>query len=208
MTTSDLTRTRPTRASRTDLGLTAAVLVLLLLGGLVVGVTGSTRQLLGWAWERHANVLSWYVRPLFVLPLAYFSYKRRVSGIVLTLVGLATSMAWFPRPEQVPPRVAEFLAFEREWLTSAWTPGKVLSVVLVVVALAALCLAFWKRSLVHGLVVITTLAVAKLAWGVVAGGAPGWAMLVPALAGLVVCDGVVLHALRKTRRPRHQAHSS
>jgi hypothetical protein len=26
---------------------------------------------LAWAWERHHNVLSRYVRPLFVLPLAY-----------------------------------------------------------------------------------------------------------------------------------------
>lgn len=72
---------------------------------------------LSWAWERHHNVLSWYIRPLFILPLAYFSYKRSIAGIVLTLVALATSMFWFPAPERVDPRIEEFLAFEREWLT-------------------------------------------------------------------------------------------
>ena len=76
---------------------------------------------LAWAWERHHNVLSRYVRPLFVLPLAYFSYRRSLSGIALTLVALATSMFWFPAPGRVDPRVEEFLAFEREWLTGEGT---------------------------------------------------------------------------------------
>jgi hypothetical protein len=82
---------------------------------------------LSWAWERHHNVLSWYIRPLFILPLAYFSYKRSISGIVLTLVALATSMFWFPAPERVDPRVEVFLAFEREWLTGEWTTEKIVS---------------------------------------------------------------------------------
>ncbi len=57
------------------------------------------------AWERHHNVLSWYVRPLFILPLAHFSYRRSLSGIALTLVALWTSVFWFPAPARVDPRV-------------------------------------------------------------------------------------------------------
>ncbi|HYP46224.1 MAG TPA: hypothetical protein VEQ66_13610 [Propionibacteriaceae bacterium] len=128
--------------ARTDLILTAAALALLLLAGLILAATGTTRQLLAWAWERHANVLSWYIRPLFLLPLAYFSYKRWISGIVVTLIALATGIAWFPAPEQVQPRIAEFLAFERAWLTFGWTPEKVLSWTLALTGLAAVCLAF------------------------------------------------------------------
>jgi hypothetical protein len=195
-----MTATRTAKPSRMDLILTTAVLGLLLLGGLTVAATGSTERLLGWAWERHANILSWYIRPLFVLPLAYFSYQRWISGIVLTLIALATSIAWFPRPDQVQPMVEEFLAFERAWLTSGWTPGKVLMGALSVVSLGALCLAFWKRSLAYGLVVITTLAVGKMVWGVVEGRGTGWAMLAPALAGLVICNAGVLYAMRRMRR--------
>jgi hypothetical protein len=179
---------------------------LLLLAGLILVATGATAHVLGWAWERHANILSWYVRPLFLLPLAYVSYKRWISGIVVTLVALATSMAWFPAPGSVPPEVAEFLAFERAWLTSGWTPEKVLSWTLVVVGLATLCLAFWKRSLAYGLVVTTTLAVGKMAWGVVEGRGTGWAMLVPAMAGLMICNGGVLYAMR--RRGGRSSHGS
>jgi hypothetical protein len=200
MTGSDPTATRTTEPSRIDLMLTTAVLGLLLLGGFTVAATGTTEQLLGWAWERHANILSWYIRPLFVLPLAYFSYRRWISGILLTLIALATSMAWFPVPDHVQPMVEEFLAFERAWLTSGWTPGKVLMGGLSLVGLTALCLAFWKRSLAYGLVVITTLAVGKMAWGVVEGRGTGWAMLLPALAGLVVCNAGVLYAMRRIRR--------
>jgi hypothetical protein len=200
MTGSDLTATSTAKPSRTDLILTAALLGLLLLAGLTVAATGSTTRLLGWAWERHANILSWYIRPLFVLPLAYFSYKRWISGIILTLIALATSIAWFPRPDHVQPMVEEFLAFERAWLTSGWTPGKVLMGALSVVALGTLCLAFWKRSLAYGLIVITTLAAGKMAWGVVEGRGTGWAMLAPALAGLVICNAGVLYAMRRMRR--------
>ncbi|HYO33315.1 MAG TPA: hypothetical protein VES21_10735 [Nocardioidaceae bacterium] len=182
---------------RTDLLMTAAVLGLFLLAGLALAVTGTTAQVLDWAWERHANILSWYIRPLFLLPLAYFAYKRSLSGIVLTLMALATSMAWFPAPERVQPEVAEFLAFERDWLTSGLTPEKVLSWTFALAGLAAVCLAFWKRSLAYGLVVITTLALGKMAWGVLEGRGTGWAMLIPAITGLVICNGVVVYAMRR-----------
>lgn len=199
MARSDLPTTKTRRTSRVDLVVTLSVLGLLLLAALVLAATGTTRQLLGWAWERHANIWSWYVRPLFLLPLAYSAYRRWVSGIVLTLLALATSMAWFPPPEQVEPSVAEFLAFERAWLTSGWTFGKVLVSVLALSSLAALCVAFWTRSLTYGLVVIAAMAVGKMAWGVLEGGGTGWAMLVPAAAGLVICVAGVVVAMRRVR---------
>jgi hypothetical protein len=30
---------------------------------------------LSWAWARHHNVLSWYIRPLFLLPFCYFAVE-------------------------------------------------------------------------------------------------------------------------------------
>lgn len=51
---------------------------------------------LDWAWARHQNPLSWYVRPLFILPFCYFAYKKSVRGIMLTLVAVTSSMFWFP----------------------------------------------------------------------------------------------------------------
>ncbi len=156
-------------------------------------------EFLSWAWARHHNILSWYIRPLFLLPLAYFSYRRSLSGIALTVVALATSMFWFPAPERVDPRVEEFLAFEREWLTGEWTLAKVLITSVVPLSLTAFCLAFWKRSLLWGLIIINAMALTKVLWGVVSGEGSGWVMLVPALAGLLVCNAVVLYAAHRLR---------
>ena len=105
-------------------------------------LTELLNEFLSWAWARHHNIVSWYIRPLFLLPLAYFSYRRSLSGIALTVVALATSMFWFPAPERVDPRVEEFLAFEREWLTGEWTLDKVLITSVVPLSLTAFCLAF------------------------------------------------------------------
>ncbi|KAA6450302.1 hypothetical protein F8161_19160 [Bacillus cereus] len=65
-----------------------------------------------WAFERHQNILSWYIRPLFLLPFCYFSYKRNIKGIIITLVALATSMFWFPKPMTGNSKVEAFLEMD------------------------------------------------------------------------------------------------
>lgn len=164
------------------------------------GVDITAVDFLEWAWQRHHNILSWYIRPLFLLPLAWFAWRRSGFGITLTLVALATSMFWFPAPATPDPRVEEFLAFEQEWLTGQWTPAKVALTLVVPVGLAAYCLAFWRRSVRWGLALLNLMAVGKLVWGVAAGSGTGWAMTVPLLSGLLLCDIVMLSVLR--RRPR------
>ena len=61
---------------------------------------------LNWAWERHHNPWSWYIRPLFVLPFCYFAYKRSLWGVSLTIVAVLSSMFWFPAPDAQDPRAA------------------------------------------------------------------------------------------------------
>ena len=153
-----------------------------------------------WAFDRHANALSWYIRPLFLLPLAYFAYRRSGWGMAGTLVALATSMFWFPAPAQPDPQVLEFLDFERAWLTGDWDAQKIALTLLVPLSLAAYRLAFWRRSLLWGLVILNLMAGGKLLWGVIAGDGTGWAMTVPALAGLVVGDAVLVWVLLRARR--------
>jgi hypothetical protein len=184
---------------RTDVVLAAVTLATVPLAGVALAATGTLEGCLSWAWERHHNVLSWYVRPLFILPLAYSSYRRSLFGIVHTLVALATSMFWFPAPGRVDPKVGEFLAFEWEWLTGEWTAEKLVSALAVPLILGVLCLAFWKRSLLWGLAIVNAIAVTKMAWGIVDGAGSGWVMLAPALAGLVVCNAAVLYAARRLR---------
>ncbi|MGH3147815.1 MAG: hypothetical protein ACRDTR_18640, partial [Rubrobacter sp.] len=174
-------------------------LVLLIIGG--IAATGSLDEFAAWAWERHHNILSWYIRVLFLLPFCYFAYQRSLWGMVLTLVALATSMFWFPVPARPDPRVLEFLAMEREYLTGEWTTAKILLGLLVPGSLAALALVFWKRSIVYGLVLINAIVLVKLAWSFYFGETSGGLTLLPSqLLGLAVLNAAVLYVLRRRRK--------
>jgi hypothetical protein len=52
---------------------------------------------------------------------------------------------------------------EKDYLTGHWTRTKVLLGLLVPVSLAALALAFWRRSLRYGLVVLDSIVLTKIA---------------------------------------------
>lgn len=154
-----------------------------------------------WAWARHHNILSWYIRPLPLLPFIYFAYKRNLTGMSFSIFAIFTSMAWFPAPETVSPQVEEFLAMEIDYLRSNWSTGKILLSMSVPLMFILLGYAFWKRSFVYGVVVLIVTAVAKLSWGVVEAGQSGWSMLAPALVGLIISLTLIYFAHWRQSRP-------
>jgi hypothetical protein len=198
---------------RTDVILSAATLALALVAVGVIAATSSTGEVIAWAWARHHNVLSWYVRPLFILPFCFFAYRRSLFGIVLTLLTLATSMFWFPAPEHASHAVNEMLGAEEAYLTTDWTLWKVLIALLIPLTFAALGLSFWKRSLVWGLAVVNAAIIFKIAWTFLfSTGAGAMSHLPAAVLGLVVCDALILYVIRRRRasssyqRPRPGEH--
>ena len=60
---------------------------------------------LSWAWARHNNVLSWYIRLMFILLFIYFAYKHSWKGLVVTVIALFTSLFWFPATATIDPAV-------------------------------------------------------------------------------------------------------
>jgi len=198
---------------RTDVILSVATLALALLTAVFIVATASTDEFVAWAWARHHNVLSWYVRPLFLLPFCYFAYRRSLWGTALTLIALVTSMFWFPAPEHPGSAVNEMLASEREYLTADWTLWKVFIALLVPLTFAALGMAFWKRSLVWGLAVVNAAILFKIAWTFLfSTKAAAMSHLPAAVLGLVVCDALILYVIRRIRarpsygRPRPEEH--
>ena len=161
---------------------------------------------LSWVWDRHHNELSWYVRPLFLLPFCYFAYRRSVWGIVVTLLVFPTSLFWFPGPENSSSRVEGYLAWERQFLTEGSIAARVALVLLVVGFFVALVAAFWKRSWLWGLAVLNVGTLLKVIWSLAFGGAAGWASLAPSLFTLAVTDVAIVLAARwlKRRRARQE----
>jgi hypothetical protein len=162
---------------------------------------------LSWVWARHHNELSWYVRPLFLLPFCFFAYRRSIWGLAATLLLFPTSLFWFPAPDNPSPRVEGYLAWERHFLTEGSVAGRVTLLVLVIAFFVALAIAFWKRSWLWGLAVINAGTLMKVIWSVAFGGETGWASLAPSLFTLAVTDAAIVLAARwlKRRRSRQEA---
>ncbi len=152
---------------------------------------------LNWAWARHHNPLSWYIRPLFVLPFCYFAYKRSVWGVVLTILAVTSSMFWFPAPAAADPRAAAFLAIERQYLASPWTAGKATMTSLVPIWFIVLAWAFWRRSWVGGFIVIALGTLLKVIWSFNVAGESAWSIVPPVALGFVVCTSTLLYAYRR-----------
>jgi len=198
---------------RTDVILAVVTLAVALVTVGAIVATGVAEEFVAWAWARHHNVLSWYVRPLFILPFCFFAYRRSLFGIVLTLLTLATSMFWFPAPEHASPAVNEMLGAEEAYLTTDWTLWKVLIALLIPLTFAALGLSFWKRSLVWGLAVVNAAIIFKIAWTFLFSTEAGAMSHLPAaVLDLAVCDALILYVIRRMRarssyeRPRPGDH--
>lgn len=152
-----------------------------------------------WAWARHHNPLSWYIRPLFVLPYCYFAYKKSATGLVLTVLAVLSSMFWFPAPATADPRAAEFLAMEQQYATGGWTWTKTAMAALVPLWFVLLAGAFWRRSWIVGIVVINVGAVLKVVWSFSFGGETAWSILPPVVVGALICNAVLVYVLGRQR---------
>lgn len=155
---------------------------------------------LAWAWPRHLNPLSWYIRPLFFLPMAYFCWTRRPAALALTIAALLTSFFWFPEPEEIDPAMAGVLEMEeRLFADPTWVTW--VSLAMIPVLLGSLCAAFWYRSLGWGLVVINGGLALKIGWTVANSGTDGLATLLPLGSGMVIMTAVVVWTARRRGLP-------
>lgn len=152
-----------------------------------------------WAFARHHNVLSWYVRPLFIIPIVLFAFNKSVAGIFISIFALFTSMFWFPIPETSSSQVLEFLAYEMDYLKGTWTMPKIIMSLSVPIFFFVLILAAWTRNWKWLVSVVVAAAVLKVLWSVAFSGASGLSILKPALLGLVICVGGLYYYFKRQR---------
>lgn len=142
-----------------------------------------------WAFARHHNVLSWYIRPLFIVPIVIFAFKKSWTGIFASIFALFTSMFWFPEPATSSPQVLSFLAYEMEYLKGTWGVPKILMSLAVPIFFVMLIMAAWKRNWKWLIGVVVGAAILKVLWSVVFSGAAGLSILKPAITGVIICIG-------------------
>jgi hypothetical protein len=95
-------------------------------------------------------------------------------------------VVWHMRQRASPSRVG-------------WNWTKTIMTLLVPAWFVLLAGAFWRRSWVVGIAVINVGALLKVIWSFYFGGASAWSIIAPVVAGLVVCNGALAYALRRSR---------
>lgn len=161
-----------------------------------------SRDFFEWAFARHHNVLSWYIRPLFIIPIVIGAYKKSFTIVFASIFALFTSMFWFPAPSSVDASVVEFLNFEKNYLTSGWSVDKVVVLIAVVSFFAGLIYATWHRNWKVLIVVIAGSAALKVAHSVLFSGESGLSIIKPAVLGVVICVGAVIVWVRQKKREK------
>ncbi|HAS74531.1 MAG TPA: hypothetical protein DCS67_10335 [Clostridiales bacterium UBA8960] len=173
-------------------GLTALFLVLFF----------ASEPFFNWAFDRHHNLLSWYIRPIWILPIAFFAFKRSWTGVMASIFCLFTSMFWFPVPASINPKVVEFLAFEQEYLKGSWDFSKIIVQLAVPLFFAGLIYTAWHRSLKALIGVMVAAAVLKVLWSAAYAGEAGLSIIKPAVSGLFICIAAVVYFKKKKKAVR------
>ena len=167
---------------------------------LFIVISMTNKMFFDWVFDRHHNQWSWYIRPIFLIPFCYFSYKKDWSGIAITIFCLFTSMFWFPRPEIVSDNVIGFLQFEKEYLYGEWGLNKAVMTLTIPVSFIFLGFSFWKRSLLVGIGIVVLMATGKIVWSIQNAGESGKSILFPAIIGLIVCCGLLYFGFKRLEK--------
>lgn len=150
------------------------------------------------AWQRHHSPLSWYIRPLLLLPFCYFAFKKSYAGMLLSIFALATSMMWFPKPANPSEQAEIFLQIEIDYLSANWSFLKIIMTAIIPVIFVLLGIAFWRRKVFWGFLVLMLSIIMKMIWSVMEGGKSGYVLFPAAITGILVSGALIYLAKKKS----------
>jgi hypothetical protein len=146
------------------------------------------QEILVWAFQRHLNPLSWYIRPVFLIVLVYFAYKRSWEGVIITFVFMMSSMVWFPAPKTINPQMQEVLEYEQMLLSDP--VSAILTIAVMMVSVGLILISFWKHSLKLGLIILNVSLIGKVILSLLFTGENGWGPLGTIIFGLILVNGI------------------
>lgn len=151
-----------------------------------------------WLFARHHNILSWYIRPLLLIPVMLAAWWRSWGALMAAIFALLTSMGWFPAPAVADDHVRQFLADEVAFLRSGWTWTKTGYTLTVLAFFALLVGAAWRHHWRGIAAILTAAACSKILFSLLGSGVAATAIILPALIGLAICLAVAWR-IHKTR---------
>lgn len=106
-------------------------------------------------------------------------------------------MIWFGKPESTNQQIIIFLEFEKNWLFSQWNFEKLFFALTVPISFLLLGFAFWKHSLLLGILILVLIAVSKIIWSLLNAGNSATIIIIPATIGLILCVILIYYYIIK-----------
>lgn len=114
-----------------------------------------------------------------------------------SIFALATSMMWFPEPTIPSKQAQDFLRMEIEYLSMDWNPIKILLTTTIPLLFVLLGIAFWRRKVFWGLILIIFSAILKMIWSVMEGGESGYILFPAAIIGMIISGVLIFFGKKK-----------
>jgi hypothetical protein len=162
----------------------------------------SINEILDWAFQRHLNPFSWYIRPIFLILFCLMAYKRSWKGIVIVLLLMFSSMVWFPAPATIDPQMQSVLEYEKALVKNPFT--LFLAITAMITSMTLIAMAFWKRSFLLGLIILNIALIGKLIGSLALVGKDGWGPLYVIVFGLVLVNGLSIYFYYKKKKTRRE----
>ena len=159
-----------------------------------------------WAWARHHNEWSWFIRPFIVLAFCTAAWFRRRNLVVAIGFFFPISAVVFPAPAVPKPYVIAFLNSERQLLEGLSLFSWFIFVSAVVLFLWLLAAAFWKRSFWLGILLANAATAIKLMFSLFVWPDTGQAAIFPSLLTMVIVNALafLMWQLYLRRKSNHQ----
>ena len=111
---------------------------------------------------------------------------------------MTSSMVWFSAPEQINPQMQQILEFEKKLLSTPVSASITLATMFSFLALVIL--AFWRRSLKWGLIIVNITIIGKLIFSLIFRGEAGWSTLPVTIFGLMIVNLISFISLRYLKK--------
>jgi len=141
--------------------------------------------------ERHKNPLSWITRLIFLITLCLGVWLHNFLLIVFSIICLATSWFWFPKPKTAFKWSEQLIEAEIEFLQQSLHGCKAMAMTFITILIVMILATFWFHKLLIGLLLVEISLLFQLCWSVFMLKKAKW-LITSILIAAIIVVGVLL----------------
>jgi hypothetical protein len=136
--------------------------------------------------ERHKNPLSWITSLIFLIILCVGVWLHNFLLIIFSIICLATSWFWFPKPKTAFKWSEQLIEAEIEFLQQSLHGCKAMAMTFMTILIVMIITAFWFHKLLIGLLLVEISLLFQLVWAIFMMKKAKWLMISILIIALIV----------------------